>query len=177
MQLLLSPVTATVTVTCYCHCYCRGYCHCYSHLLLSLLLSRVTFTVTVACYFYCHLFHVLLQLISYPLITFPWAGIAQSVKLDGPGIESRWGRDFPHPSRPALGPNQPPIQWLTYLFPGGKAAGAWCSPPTSTSAEAKVRVELHLYFSWVSSWPVLGWTFTFTFTKQTAISLVHSSNK
>jgi hypothetical protein len=26
-----------------------------------------------------------------------------------PGIESRWRRDFPHPSRPAAGPNQPPI--------------------------------------------------------------------
>jgi len=26
--------------------------------------------------------------------------------LDGPGIESRWGRDFLHPSRPALGPTQ-----------------------------------------------------------------------
>jgi hypothetical protein len=23
--------------------------------------------------------------------------------LEGPGIESRWGRDFPHLSRPALG--------------------------------------------------------------------------
>jgi hypothetical protein len=28
--------------------------------------------------------------------------------LNGPGIESRWGLDFPHPSIPALGPTQPP---------------------------------------------------------------------
>ena len=36
-------------------------------------------------------------------------GIATRYGLDGPGIESRWGRDFPHPSRPALGPTHPPI--------------------------------------------------------------------
>jgi hypothetical protein len=31
-------------------------------------------------------------------------GIATRYGLDGPGIESRCGRDFPHPFRPALGP-------------------------------------------------------------------------
>ena len=36
-------------------------------------------------------------------------GITTRYGLDGPGIESRWGRDFPHPSRPALWPTQSPI--------------------------------------------------------------------
>ena len=31
-------------------------------------------------------------------------------KLDGLGVESRWGRDLSHQSRPALGPTQPPVQ-------------------------------------------------------------------
>jgi hypothetical protein len=39
-------------------------------------------------------------------------GIATRYELDGPGIESRWGRDFQNPFRPALGPTQPPVQWV-----------------------------------------------------------------
>ena len=36
-------------------------------------------------------------------------GIATAYGLDGPEIESRWGRDFPHLSKPALRPTQPPV--------------------------------------------------------------------
>ena len=45
-------------------------------------------------------------------------GIATRYGLDGPGIEYRWGRDFPHPSRPALRPTQPPVQWVPGLSRG-----------------------------------------------------------
>jgi hypothetical protein len=45
-------------------------------------------------------------------------GIATRYGLDGPGIESRWGRGFSHTSSPALGPTQPPIPWVPGLSRG-----------------------------------------------------------
>jgi hypothetical protein len=41
--------------------------------------------------------------------------IATCYGPDGPGIESRWGARF---STPALGPAQPPIQWVPGLSRG-----------------------------------------------------------
>jgi hypothetical protein len=39
-------------------------------------------------------------------------GMVTRYRLDGPGIESRWGRDFPHVCSPALRPTEPPVQWV-----------------------------------------------------------------
>ena len=51
-------------------------------------------------------------------------GIATAYGLDGPGIESRWGRDFSHHFRPALRLTQRPVQWVPGLSRGYGAAGA-----------------------------------------------------
>ena len=80
-------------------------------------------------------------------------GIATSYGLDGPGMESRWGRDFPHPSRPFLGPTQPPVQWVS--FPGVKRPGRGVDHPPPSCAEVKGRIELYLYSPSGPSWPVL----------------------
>ena len=60
-----------------------------------------------SCFFKIHLI-----LASHPIVNSSVC-IGTRYGLDGPGIESRWGRDFPHPPRPAVGPTQPPIQWVS----------------------------------------------------------------
>jgi hypothetical protein len=61
-------------------------------------------------------------------------GIATGYGLDGPGIESRWKRDFPHMSRPALGPTQPPVQWAPDLSRGKERPGRDADPSPPYSA-------------------------------------------
>ena len=50
-------------------------------------------------------------------------GIATRYRLDGPGIESRWGVKLSAPVRPVLGPTQPPIQWVAVPFRGKSGRG------------------------------------------------------
>ena len=57
-------------------------------------------------------------------------GIATGYGLDGPGIESRWGRDFPRLSRPALGP--PSLLYNGYrVFSVGKERPGREADPSS----------------------------------------------
>jgi hypothetical protein len=102
-------------------------------------------------------------------------GIATGYELDSPGIETRWGRDFPHLSRPALGPTQPPVQWVPGFSRGKERPGCDANPSPLYSAVGHER-ELYLYFPYGSyglyraTVPVQGCTLPFLPTK---FSLIH----
>jgi len=64
-------------------------------------------------------------------------GIATGYGLDDPGIGSRWGRDFPHPSRPALGPTQPLVQWVPGLSWDKERPGRDADPSPLSSVVVK----------------------------------------
>ena len=71
------------------------------------------FKIFIYCAFFCvPVLEIFRYAVNYllPLWAGSSVGIETGYGLDGPGIESRWGRDFPHLSRPALGPTQPPVQ-------------------------------------------------------------------
>jgi len=67
-------------------------------------------------------------------------GTATGYGVDGTGIESRWGRDFLHLSRPALGPTQLPVQWVSVLPRGKKRPGRDSDPLPPSSAVGHERV-------------------------------------
>jgi len=52
-------------------------------------------------------------------------GITTDYGLEGPG-SNRGGDEIFRPSRPDLGPTQPPVQWVPGLSRGLSAAGACC---------------------------------------------------
>ena len=51
------------------------------------------------------------------IVTGSSVGIATELRAGRSAIESRWwGRDFSHLSTRALGPTQPPVQWVPGLY-------------------------------------------------------------
>ena len=85
-------------------------------------------------------------------------GIVTRYGLDGPGIESRCGRDSSQPSSWALGPTQPPLQWLPGHALGVKRPGRVIDHPRPPSVQVTERVELHLYSSSGLPRPVTDWS-------------------
>ena len=80
------------------------------------LLSAIIFSIAV-------LELILILVAKYTVYFRLWGpgsivGIATAYRLDGPGIESRWGRDFPHLSIPALRSTHPPVQGVPGLTRG-----------------------------------------------------------
>ena len=66
-------------------------------------------------------------------------GIATRYGLDCPGIESRWGRDFPHrPDRPWVPPSIP-YNGYRVSFPGLKLPGRGVDHPHSTARVKESR--------------------------------------
>jgi hypothetical protein len=93
-------------------------------------------------------------------------------RLDGPGIESRWGRDFVHPSRTAMRLADPPVQWVLGLCPGVKPPGRCFDHPPPASAEVTTPSEP----SWFVTEQALSF-FTCYKKKTVSISDIHSGNK
>jgi hypothetical protein len=68
------------------------------------------------------------------------ATITTRYGVDGRGIESRLGRDFPHLYRPALRSTQPPIQWVPGLISFGYDYFIWVFD---------YFIRVYDYFIWV----------------------------
>ena len=67
---------------------------------------------------------------------------------------------FLHPSIPALGPIQFPVQWVPVLFRGVKrpVRGVGQQPPSSAEVKERAALVLYMYSPSGPSWHIQGWT-------------------
>jgi len=59
-------------------------------------------------------------------------GLATDYRLDDPG-SNPGGDEIFRPSRPTLGPTQPPVKWVLGLFLGVKCSQGMLIPPSSAA--------------------------------------------
>jgi hypothetical protein len=90
--------------------------------------------------------------------------------LDGPGIESRWGQDFQHPSTPALGPTQLSYTMETGSFPKVKrpGCGADHEPPSSACYRMNFTLPLPVDITLVARQSPLGLSVAVPFKRKPA---------
>ena len=111
-------------------------------------------------------------------------GIATGYGLDGPGIETPRGRDFPHLSRPVLGPTQTPVQWVPVLSRGVKSSRSVNLTPhpllVPWSRRGRAIPLLPLWavrpVQSLSACTRATFTFTFTFTHATSRTCLQWAN-
>jgi hypothetical protein len=84
-------------------------------------------------------------------------GIATRYGVDGPGIESKWGRAiFSAPVQTDPGTHPTSNTMVTGPSSGVKRPGRGVDHPPPSSAEGKDGVELYFYSTSGPSWAVLG---------------------
>jgi len=103
------------------------------------------------CYYQTLLIFIALKFWSGPGSV---GGIATGYGLDGPGIETRWGRNFPHLSRPALWHHPASCTMDTGSFAGVKSGrGVTLTPHPLLVAWSRKSRAIPLLPLW-AVWPV-----------------------
>jgi hypothetical protein len=99
--------------------------------------------------------------------------IATRYRLDGPGIESRWGgARFSAPDQTGPGAHPAFYTMGTGSFLGVKRPGRGVDHPPPSCTEVKERVQLYIYSLSGPSWPVLRWPLPYLYVQD-----IHEYNR